>query len=72
MGIGLVIFFCNLSQNTCFVYIFWIGLSLERGVYVMARRRKCTNKNMEKKNHLERVNKWQYTPSVFKGQIGHF
>ena len=26
----------------------------------------------KKKNHLERVNKWQYTPSVFKGQIGHF
>ena len=49
MGTGLVIFFCNLSQNTCFVYIFWTGLSLERGVYVMARRRKWTNKNMEKK-----------------------
>ena len=25
-----------------------------------------------KKNRLERVNKRQYTPSVFKEQIGHF
>ena len=51
MGTGLVICFCNLSQNTWFAYIFSFGLvwASERSIYVMARRRKWTNREHGKK-----------------------
>ena len=28
-------FFCNLSQNTCFVYIFWTGLNFQREAFML-------------------------------------
>ena len=72
MGTGLVIFFCNLSQNTCFVYIFWIGLSLERGVYVMARRRKWIDREHGKKKSSGESEQTAVHAVCFKEQIGHF
>ena len=49
-GTGLVIFFYNLSQNTCLVYIFWIGLSFkEKRLCYGAKKKMKKQRTWEKK-----------------------
>ena len=64
MGIGLVIFFYNLSKNTCFVYIFWTGLSYrEKRLYY--ERRKWTNREHGKIRSCLDSPKTEWYHSVF-------
>ena len=54
MGTGLVICFCNLSQNTCFVYIFWTGLSFkERRLCYGAKKKVNKQRTWKKKSFGE-------------------
>ena len=54
----------------CVYLLDWFELRKRRLCY--GAKKKVNKQEHGKKNHLERVNKWQYTLFVFKEQIGHF